>query len=77
MSRRTDDGDYVGAPESAGATDGECRVTRVLGGVDGVGPRGPVLDPGEPSQPAPTVRWPADAPVIREVMWARRRSCEE
>lgn len=28
-----DDGDYVGAPESTGATDGECRVTRVLGGV--------------------------------------------
>ena len=72
-----DDRDYVGAPELAGANDSKCRLTRALGGVDGVGPRGRVLGPAEPSQPAPTVRWPADAPVIREVMWARGRSCEE
>ena len=72
-----DDRDYVGASELAGANDSKCRIPRVLGGVDGVGPRGRVLDPGEPSQPAPTVRWPADAPVIREVMWTRGRSCEE
>ena len=72
------DGDYVGVSELAGAAGGECHVIQVLGGVDGPDPRGRVLDLGEPSQPAPTVRWPADAPVIGEVKWAARgRSCEE
>ena len=63
-----DDGDYVDAPG---------RIIQVLGGANGAGPRGRVLDPGEPSQPGPIVRWPADAPVIGEVKWAARTSCEE
>ena len=67
-----DDGDHVGDSELAEATGGECRVIHVFGGVDAPDPRGRVLDPGEPSQPAPSVRWPADAPVVGDVKWAAR-----